>query len=259
MKTRRSDLFILSLAALVLAVDVNDFKSRTHTCGAIAMGYRLFIPKAFNPAEKTQRRFPVVLCLHGAGQRGNDNLLQLQLGMMNWADKKVQARHPSFIVVPQCPASMQWVNAPWAPGVYDLAKTPVSAVMTAAMDLLDSLIREFPIDTDRQYITGLSMGGYGTWDAIARYPHRFAAAVPVCGGADTTLAQVLKHIPIWTFHGADDSVVNVRGTRGMVNALKAAGGKALYSEFCCVGHFAWEPAYSDSRLFEWVFRQTRTP
>lgn len=117
---------------------------------------------------------------------------------------------------------------------------------------------EFPqIDPDRLYITGLSMGGFGTWDAIQRKPDLFAAAVPICGGGDVSKASHITKIPIWVFHGAEDNLVNPKWSRDMVEAIKRAGGNPKYTEYPGVGHHSWVPAYSDPELFEWLFSQKK--
>ena len=274
-------------AALLLSATVDDFQARSHTFHNTTLQYRLFIPASCDTVNPPGLRYPVILCLHGAGERGTDNKAQLGNGIINWADARYQARNPCFVVAPQCPEGLRWADFPWKPGVYKLSGVPVSNVMKTVISLLDSLIREFPIDTCRQYITGLSMGGCGTWDALSRFPDRFAAAAPVCGGVHTTMASTLKNIPIWTFHGANDGTIDPIGTRRIVANLESLGiaavytdchptpnclvrrdsvisrqlqsAKLLYSEYCCIGHKAWINAYADSLLFQWMFLQSKHP
>jgi predicted peptidase len=114
-----------------------------------------------------------------------------------------------------------------------------------------------PVDTNRIYITGLSMGGFGTFDAIQRYPNLFAAAVPVCGGGDVSKAAVIAKIPIWIFHGADDAAVNPAYSLEMVDALTKAGAHPGFTQYPEVGHFSWLAAYSDKMMLEWLFRQRK--
>ena len=116
---------------------------------------------------------------------------------------------------------------------------------------------ELPVDPQRVYLTGMSMGGYGTWDLVARRPDLFAAAVVVCGGADESTAVKIKHIPVWVFHGAKDTAVKPARSRRMVAALEKAGGKPRYTEYAEVGHHSWENAYGDAELFQWLFAQRR--
>ena len=120
---------------------------------------------------------------------------------------------------------------------------------------LDQLIAKKPIDTRRIYLTGLSMGGYGTWDLIARQPERFAAAIPICGGGDPATAERIKHIPLWVFHGDADSAVKVSRSRDMVAALKQAGGEPKYTEYEGVGHDSWTRTYKSPEIYEWLFSQ----
>jgi predicted peptidase len=130
-----------------------------------------------------------------------------------------------------------------------------SVPMNLTMDLLEKLIHKYPIDKKRIYVTGLSMGGFGAWDMICRYPGKFAAAIPICGGGDTGKAQLLVNTPIWAFHGSNDKVVKVILSRNMINAIKANGGNPKYTEYKGVGHDCWINAYKEKGLLEWLFGQ----
>ena len=125
------------------------------------------------------------------------------------------------------------------------------------MELTDWLLSTLPIDTNRIYVTGLSMGGFGTWDLISRYPNKFAAAAPVCGGGDIKQAHKLVNIPIWAFHGAKDRVVTVNRTRDMIEAIKNSGGTPKYTEYPNLGHFCWDAAYNEQDFLEWLFSQCK--
>jgi predicted peptidase len=127
--------------------------------------------------------------------------------------------------------------------------------MAMVIELIAKIEKEFPIDRSRIYVTGLSMGGYGTWDLIARFPHRFAAAVPVCGGGDPETASQIKHIPLWAFHGALDNVVPPGQSRVMVRALQDAGGTPGYTEYPDVKHDSWVYAFREPHLLPWLFNQ----
>jgi predicted peptidase len=130
--------------------------------------------------------------------------------------------------------------------------------MALVLELMDKVIDEYPINIKRIYVTGLSMGGFGTWDLISRIPERIAAAAPVCGGGDETQAAKLVNIPIWVFHGADDPVVPTDRSRHMVQAIKDAGGtKIKYTEYPGVGHGSWKPAYADPEFLKWMFKQKK--
>lgn len=211
--------------------------------------YRMLAP------EKTgDAKVPLVIFLHGAGERGNDNNAQLVHGVKEFV--KNREKYPCYLIAPQCPRNQFWANVNWSSKAHDLANTPAEP-MRLTLELVDSLMKELPIDPDRVYITGLSMGGYGTWDALARRPDFFAAAVPVCGGADTKTAEKIKHVPVWVFHGDEDRAVPVSRSRDIVEALKKAGGQPKYSEYKGVGHNSWDKAYADQEMFAWLFAQKR--
>jgi predicted peptidase len=125
------------------------------------------------------------------------------------------------------------------------------------MELLDALEKEFSIDADRRYVTGLSMGGYGTFDLLVRRPRDFAAAIPICGGADNSRAKDIAHVPMWIFHGSEDGAVPVARSRLIVEALKGAGGKPRYTEYQGAGHLIWSRAYAEPELVEWLFHCRR--
>ena len=125
------------------------------------------------------------------------------------------------------------------------------------LELLDALPKEFSIDRKRIYVSGLSMGGYGTWDILARRPEHFAAAAPVCGGADEATAAKIAKIPVWAFHGAKDTVVKPSRSQNMIAALKKAGGTPKYTEYPDEGHGSWCPAYRNPELFKWLFAQKK--
>ena len=215
------------------------------------LNYRLLFPDA-----DTLRKYPLVIFLHGSGERGTDNEAQLKWGVMNFATDQMMAAHPAIVIAPQCPANMQWENAQENKNNRELKMNPSpSKPMELTLALIQQLIKTMPVDTNRIYITGLSMGGYGTFDAIERYPNLFAAAVPVCGGGDVSRASTIAHIPMWIFHGAEDPAVNPLYSCDMINALNKAGAHPGLTLYPAVGHFSWLAAYSDALMFEWLFKQ----
>jgi len=208
------------------------------------------------PDYDTFRKYPLVIFLHGSGERGNDNVAQLKWGVMNFSTDQNMKLHPSFVIAPQCPANQDWASFlkdKEHPGI-SLAPFP-SKPMELLISLIYETIKKFPIDTNRIYITGLSMGGFGTFDAIERYPDLFAAAVPVCGGGDISRATSIKNIPLWIFHGAEDPAVDPDLSFKMVEALINTGAHPGYTQYPGVGHFSWIAAYSDPLMIEWLFRQ----
>jgi predicted peptidase len=212
--------------------------------------------RAIYPDYNKIRRYPLVIFLHGGGERGNDNEAQLKWGVMNFVTDQAMTMYPAIIIAPQCPLNQQWSSFQ---STKDSKEIHFQATPSKPMELLHQLIRQIIkdalVDTNRIYITGLSMGGFGTYDAITRYPDLFAAAIPVCGGGDTSKVAVFAHIPIWIFHGSEDPVVDPLLSVDMATALIRANanpGFTLCPEF---GHFSWLAAYSDPLLIHWMFSQ----
>lgn len=221
----------------------------------VAFRYRLLLPGR-SPAGSTSR-YPLVLFLHGAGERGDDNLKQLKY-LPTWlADPVVRRRHPCFVLAPQCRTDERWVDVSWADG----QSTPQAAApcvdLAAAVAALDDVLSREAVDPGRIYLTGLSMGGFGTWDLAARMPDRFAAILPVCGGGDERVARRIAALPTWCFHGDADNAVPVGRSRAMIRAIEEAGGRPIYSELAGVGHDSWTPAYRDAFVLDWLFAQRR--
>lgn len=208
------------------------------------------------PDSDTLRKYPLVVFLHGSGERGKDNEAQLKWGVLNFATDQTMKSHPAFVIVPQCPNNIDWSNFSREKNNSQMFLQPSpSKPMELLISLIHKLIKTLPIDTNRIYITGLSMGGYGTFDAIERFPSLFAAAVPVCGGGDVTKAPLISHIPIWIFHGAEDPAVNPIFSLNMIVALTKAGAHPGFTQYPEVGHFSWIAAYTDPLMMEWLFRQ----
>lgn len=215
------------------------------------LNYRIVFPD-----YDTMKKYPLVIFLHGSGERGDDNKAQLKWGVLNFATDQMLMEHPAIIVAPQCPDHEQWSNFTGFGKEETLHLLPEpSKPMQLVIGLIHELIKKAPVDTNRIYITGLSMGGFGTYDAIERYPHLFAAAIPVAGGGDPSKANLIVHLPIWDFHGAEDAAVNPKYSREMMNAILKAGGHPGYTVYPGVGHFSWLGAYSDPIVLNWLFRQ----
>ncbi|MEO8962890.1 MAG: prolyl oligopeptidase family serine peptidase [Ginsengibacter sp.] len=207
------------------------------------------------PDSDTLRKYPLVIFLHGSGERGNDNEAQLKWGVMNFASDQAMIMHRAIVIAPQCPSKMQWSNFSKGEGTKLSLQASPSKPMELLIELIHKAIKTLPVDTNRIYITGLSMGGYGTYDAIARYPNLFAAAVPVCGGGDVSKAAMIAHIPMWIFLGSEDPAVNPLYSLEMLQALTKAGAHPGFTQYPEVGHFSWLGAYSDPLMMEWLFRQ----
>jgi predicted peptidase len=215
--------------------------------------YLLHSPDPLEPGKK----YPLVLFFHGAGERGDDDVAQLRNGIWVFTKKANLATYPAFVLAPQCPKGKQWVDMPWnAPS--GIRPSQPSASMTLALALLDQVCASQPVDPDRVYVAGLSMGGYAVWDCLTRFPGKFAAGVAVCGGGDeSTVNADVARIPIWAFHSDDDPVVPVDRSRHMVAAVQAAGGHPHYTEYHGYNHASWGPAFNERELSAWLFAQVR--
>lgn len=220
----------------------------------LSMKYRLYVPSNYDP----NKDYPVILFLHGAGHRGNDNAAPVKGIIYNLFNHKNPLVDDTIVLVPQCPSGYQWADTPWAKGSYSIDKVSESKAMKTMLELLDKVEREYSTDKDRYYAFGLSMGGFGTWDVIMRHPERFAAAVALCGGADPSKGAVLKDMPIWTVHSLDDPTVPVKGTQDMVKAIKDAGGtKIIYDELNGYGHSVGTITAQREEVFTWLFSQSK--
>lgn len=189
------------------------------------------------------RVWPVILFLHGAGEGGRDGSAQTTVGI-GPAIRKDPAQFPAIVVFPQSPPRVPWFG-------------PSAANALAA---LDDAISEYNVDVQQQYLTGISMGGYGTWHLATRFPERFAAIVPICGGAEDVdvSASRLRNVPSWVFHGDRDNIIPVSESREIVAALEALGAPVRYTEYAGVMHNSWDRAYAEPELMPWLLGQ-RTP
>jgi predicted peptidase len=233
-------------------LDDDRFETHIYKPDSAALPYRLLKPRDYDPSQQ----YPLVLFLHGAGQRGDDNRKQLGHPMIDFAREDMRDEFPAFVVAPQCPENVQWVDTPWSADSHSMPEQPTKP-LRLSLELVDAMQKEFSIDEDRIYVTGLSMGGFGTWDVIQRHPERFAAAVPICGGGDPAHARQIAQIPIWAYHGDNDAVVKVERSRDMIAAIKDSGGTPRYTELPGVGHDSWTAAYTNPDLYTWMFAQAR--
>lgn len=202
------------------------------------VGYQLYLPEDYELNRKGEppKKWPLLLFLHGIGERGSDvDLVKFHGPPKRLGDGK---QMPMIVVSPQCGSFEVW-----HPAV--LAK------------LLDTIVARYDVDEDRIYATGLSMGGYGTWALAAYAPDRLAAIVPVCGGGDPQWAKHFAHVPVWAFHGAKDEVVKPKKSEEMIEALKAAGADARLTIYPEAGHDAWTATYENPAMYEWLLEQRR--
>lgn len=236
------------------------FLDRTVTLQGTVYKYQVYIPDNWTPRQK----WPVILFLHGSGERADDGLQQTDIGI-GTAIRVDRTRVPAIVVMPQCRQNLWWVEPP---------------MTEMAIATLDAATREFHGDPSRTYLTGLSMGGYGTWYLAEKYPGRFAALVVICGGIHPPLATLKAHpelakwtpaagprsyseaaakvgkVPVWIFHGANDDIVPVVESQRMQAAMKQLGAEVHYTEYPGVKHVSWDKAYDEPKLFPWLFSKS---
>lgn len=202
----------------------------------LALNYLLYLPDAY--AQDPTREWPLILFLHGSGERGDD----LELVKRHGLPRIVEARpdFPFIVVSPQCPSQSNWTEQ-----------------LEALLALLDHVLASQRVDRSRVYLTGLSMGGFGTWALARRAPDRFAALAPICGGGDPHRLQVLKAIPVWAFHGSQDDVVPLSSTVNMVEALRRLGGNVKLTVYPDANHDAWTETYDNPELYRWFLSHRR--
>ena len=247
----RQSIFLLCsfllFSIMLSAQNSNLFDKLLYTTTKDTLPYRLLKP--VNPDALD--RFPLIVFLHGSGERGSDNEAQIKHISDLALDPKNRGKYPCYVLAPQCPK-----RELWAEHNKDGTTIPKPTVpLQLTIELIEKICRDFPIDKNRIYVTGLSMGGYGVWDLLARFPKKFAAAVPVCGGGDEKSAASIKHVPIWAFHGAKDEIVSPRQSRTMIKALQDAGGSPGYTEYPDIGHDSWVQTYREPHLLPWLFSQ----
>jgi predicted peptidase len=234
-------LCLLALAAPVKAEDkpMTGFVDRTFKdADGKEAKYVLFVPHDYD--AKAEKPYPIILFLHGAGETQGGPKQPVEVGI-GPAIKKQEKTFPFFVVFPQSQ------KRTWQAG---------SADADRALAMLDEVQKEFKTDAKRVYLSGLSMGGYGTWSLAAKYPERWAAIAPVCGGGNPADAEKIKNIPCWCFHGDKDPAVNISKSRDMIKALWAAGAHPNYTEYTGVDHNSWDRAYATTALYEWLQRQS---
>lgn len=197
--------------------------------------YVLFVPHDY----QDDKAFPLILFLHGAGETGTDGMKQAQVGL----GPAIEKRQKTFGFIAVLPQSQQRT---WQADTEDSQR---------ALAILAQVQKTYNVDSKRIYLTGISMGGYGTWSLAAKYSERWAAIAPICGGGDPKDAARIKGIPCWCFHGDADEAVPVQESREMIEALKKAGGKPKYDEYANVGHNSWDRAYGNEELYRWFLQQ----
>ena len=234
---------LMILVSSASAGESEDLKTTQQKCSfeaqiikTVRLNYLLFLPEGYS--DDGEGKWPLILFLHGMGERGND----LEKLKVHGISKIVEQKRdfPFIAVSPQCPDTSFW-----------------TVEMESLNALLDEIVKKYAVDENRIYLTGLSMGGYGAWNLATAYPDRFAAIAPICGGGDPKKAHLLKDIPIWVFHGAKDTTVPPERSEEMVNALKEAGGNVKYTVYPEAGHDSWTETYNNPELYEWFLKHKR--
>lgn len=255
---------ILSIMSLFFfksnAQDNDLYQKRFFTIAGEKMNYRIMFPAEYDES----RSYPLIMFLHGSGERGDDNKAQLIHGSSFFAREDIRNDYPAFVVFPQCAKEDYWSNSL---NDFDLETrerhfyfrkggAPTTA-MEMASALLAYLLDSFPIDTDRVYLGGLSMGGMGTFEMVRRHPGIFAAAFPICGGANTETAASMTDVSWWIFHGEKDMVVPVEFSKKMAESLQKAGAEVKLTLYPEANHNSWDPAFTEKDLMKWLFSQSR--
>jgi predicted peptidase len=233
------------------------FEARTFTDeqSGHLLPYRVLWPQGYDQSKK--KKYPLVLFLHGAGERGDDNQLQLTHGTPLFLDN--QEEFPAIVLMPQCATDDYWAQMVKDEDQrrYNFNERP-NPSLAAVQKLLHTFIDTEKVDPDRVYLMGLSMGGMGTFELLAREPQTFAAAVPICGGTNPALvALYAKQVPLWIFHGTDDGVVAVKNSRRIVQQLATLGIVPRYTEYPGVNHNSWDHAFAEPKLLKWLFGERR--
>jgi acetyl esterase/lipase len=227
--------------------------------GGNTLPYRILYPDHYDKTKK----YPLILFLHGAGERGNDNEKQLVHGARLFLTKENQKTFPAIVLIPQCPEDSFWasisVDRSVQPAKFNFDYTAAPQwPLVAANELVKKIANEEAVDKSRIYITGLSMGGMGTFESVYRYPDLYAAALPICGGGDVkSYDKRVSKTAFWIFHGADDAVVNPQLSREMLAKLKSLKVESKYSEYPGVNHNSWDNAFADPAFLSWMFSRKR--
>lgn len=253
-------------ASLLTAAEVMTKETYIASDGT-ELPYRLYVPEDYDASKN----YSFLLFLHGAGNRGNDNESQVKVNTglidriingeeITYGDTKIDSSKEFIIVAPQCASDYQWVDTSWAvtpDPSYNLSEVPQSQYMTAVVELLDKMKNDYSLNSDRLYVSGLSMGGFGTWDLIMRYPDLFAAAIPMGGAGDTKMASEIAKTPVWTFHQLQDPVVAPNGTLAMVRALCEVGASVKFTPYFDGVHNAWTKGFAEPDMLNWLYSHTK--
>ena len=253
--------FCLTVSASLLAQDMSLYEKQFFISNEDTLPCRILTPVNYKQGDK----YPLVIVLHGIGERGNNNESQLIWGGDLFVDSANRAKFPAVVVFPQCPADQRWAPEKWIEAKNDslggrriYSDSAIQKPLKMVLDFIDTLVAAGLVDPKRIYVGGLSMGGMGTFDILARRPDLFAAAFPICGAGDPhAISKYRKGLPIWVFHGAADPTVLVSNSRLMVDLLQKNKFKVRYTEYPGVGHDSWKNAFAEKDLLPWLFAQKK--
>lgn len=249
---------LIMLGTFKLSAQESPFSKESFIHKGDTLQYRMLLPKDFS----TSKSYPLMLFLHGAGERGEDNQKQLTHGSEMFI--KNRDSFPAIVIFPQCPPDDYWANAN-----VDRSTTPITLTfpkdipptksMTLLMQLLDEMLAKSYVDKEQVYVGGLSMGGMGTFEILHRKPNVFAAAFAICGAGNPESAEAYaKKVPMWIFHGANDDVVNPQQSVDMVGGILKYGGKPNFSLYAKDNHNSWDSAFAEPELLPWLFSNSKT-
>ncbi|MBX2827865.1 MAG: dienelactone hydrolase family protein [Flavobacteriaceae bacterium] len=251
---------ISMISNMTIAQDQGSYQKELFISKGDTLPYRILYPKEFN----TDKTYPLLIFLHGSGERGKDNEAQLVHGSYLFLKEKVQHDFPSIVVFPQCPSNLSWNNATtnmsFEGRVFNFPETiEENNTLNLLEELLNNLEENLPVDPKRIYLGGLSMGGMGTFEMLHRNPNRFAAAFAICGGANPKIAGNINHIPLWIFHGEKDDVVPPKYSQQMHDALVNLKGKSKLTLYPEADHDSWTKTFKEPELLPWLFSHSLQP
>jgi len=251
-------LFICLLSPVFLkAQNSSSFDRGSYIVKGDTLPYRILFPQDFDPVKK----YPLIIVLHGAGERGNNNESQLLYGTKLFLKDTIRQKYAAIVIYPQCPANGWWANNKFEEDSVThktkfvfLVGAPPTKAMKSLLGLVDQFLDKPYVNKHQVYIGGLSMGGMGTYEIIGRRPKVFAAAFAICGGDNTNnVKKYAKKVPLWIFHGQKDSVVPYEHSEAIVTAIKEAGGEPLYTLYPNDDHNSWDDAFREPLLIPWLF------
>lgn len=252
---------LVSIGFLGHAQDKNLYEKHWFIQNGDTMPYRLLLPENYDASKQ----YPLVVFLHGRGESGSDNQKQLAHGSALFLRDSIRKNYPAIVVFPQCSNESYWSNVQATnTGERNSKRTfffvpdgPASSAMTMMMSLTDHILLQYPVAKEQVYVMGLSMGGMGTFELVRRKPGVFAAAIPICGGANPATAKQLRKTKWWVFHGGKDDVVLPAFSENMVAALKKAKAPVQFTLYPNANHNSWDPAFAEPNLLRWLFAQKK--